>query len=60
MPTETMLSLSVENLEAKMNLIKEEEQHHNRLINALHIWISGSVALINEQISAKPRFKCVS
>ncbi|XP_029030419.1 putative malate dehydrogenase 1B isoform X2 [Betta splendens] len=43
MPTETMLSVSAENLETRVNFIKEQQQHHNSHINALHIWISGAL-----------------
>uniref|UniRef100_A0A3Q1HCU8 Lactate/malate dehydrogenase C-terminal domain-containing protein n=1 Tax=Anabas testudineus TaxID=64144 RepID=A0A3Q1HCU8_ANATE len=43
MPTDMMLSVAAENLEIKMNLIKEE-QHRASLIKALHIWISGALS----------------
>lgn len=39
MPTDLMLSIAAENLEAKMSLIAEE-QHRASLIKPLHIWIS--------------------
>ncbi|XP_028275368.1 putative malate dehydrogenase 1B [Parambassis ranga] len=41
MSTDLMLSITAENVEAKMNLIAEE-QHHVSLIKPLHIWISGA------------------
>ncbi|XP_006805029.1 putative malate dehydrogenase 1B isoform X2 [Neolamprologus brichardi] len=40
MTTNVMLSVAAENLEAKMNLIKEE-QHRASLIQPLHVWITG-------------------
>lgn len=40
MPTDMMLKVAAENLETKMNSIKEE-QHRISLIKALHIWICG-------------------
>lgn len=42
MTTNVMLSVAAENLEAKMNLIKEE-QHRASLIQPLHVWITGWV-----------------
>uniref|UniRef100_A0A3Q3W212 Lactate/malate dehydrogenase C-terminal domain-containing protein n=1 Tax=Mola mola TaxID=94237 RepID=A0A3Q3W212_MOLML len=42
MPTDLMLSIAAENLEAKMSLIAEE-QHRASLIKPLHIWIMLSV-----------------
>lgn len=61
MPTDMMLSVAAENLEIKMNLIKEE-QHRASLIKALHIWISGWVNLINSKpktIMYFPPLECV-
>nr|XP_020447642.1 putative malate dehydrogenase 1B isoform X1 [Monopterus albus] len=43
MPTDIMLSVAVENLEAKMNHIVEE-QHRVSLIKPLHIWISSALS----------------
>ncbi|XP_030611457.1 putative malate dehydrogenase 1B isoform X2 [Archocentrus centrarchus] len=40
MTTDVMLSVAAENLEAKLNLIKEE-QHRAGLIQPLHVWIIG-------------------
>ncbi|XP_004552726.3 putative malate dehydrogenase 1B isoform X1 [Maylandia zebra] len=42
MTTNVMLSVAAENLEAKMNLIKEE-QHRASLIQPLHVWITGAL-----------------
>ncbi|KAM9328443.1 putative malate dehydrogenase 1B [Pholidichthys leucotaenia] len=42
MPTVMMLRAAAENLETKMDLIKEE-QHQANLIQPLHIWISSAL-----------------
>lgn len=48
MPTDMMLSVAAENLDTKMNVIKEEK-HRISLIKALHIWISGWVSPTNSK-----------
>nr|XP_046238892.1 putative malate dehydrogenase 1B [Scatophagus argus] len=44
MPTDIMLSIAAENLEAKKNLIVEEQLRLS-LIRPLHIWISSALSL---------------